>query len=99
MIPRRSRVGMAGARGHREPECGEVWTSGCGAEKGGGPATQRRGEGLGCARCLWGMTGIKDGLSVVSWYRTEYIHYMDNDELGCWEKMLNGKANILLYND
>lgn len=32
-------VGTAGAIGDEEPECGEVWKLGCGAQKVVGPAT------------------------------------------------------------
>lgn len=60
----RSGVGDAGAVGEAGLECRKGWTLGCNlgcnAKKDGSPSAERR-EGLGCARRLWGMTGIKDG--------------------------------------
>lgn len=54
-------VGMRGRLAVEDQSVGEVWALGCGAEKDGGPTTERTGEGLRCARWLWGMTAVKDG--------------------------------------
>lgn len=57
---------------------------GCGSEKDGGPATRRRRrrrERQGCAKCLRGMAGIKDGLGVLtSVLVSDRIQYVENDD-------------------
>lgn len=60
------RGGVAGAFKGRGLECRKVWTLGRSSEKSGGPATQRRRKGLGRARCQCRMTGIKDGLGILT---------------------------------
>lgn len=63
-----SGVGDTGAVGETGLGCRKSWALGCNAEKDGDPSTERRREGLGCARCLWGMTGVKDGLGILTGY-------------------------------
>lgn len=62
----RSGVGDTGAVGETGLACRKSWALGCNAEKDGGPSTDGRREGLGGARCLWGMTGVKDGLGILT---------------------------------
>lgn len=72
------RRGVAGAFKERGLECWKVWTLRCSAEKSGGPATEKRREGLGRARCQWGMTGIKDGLGILtSIMRSDGIQFLE----------------------
>lgn len=71
-----------GVVGDGEPDRGEVWTMGCGCETDGGPATRRRRrrEGQGCAGCLRGMAGIKDGLGILTSVLVSTVQHMQNDE-------------------